>query len=63
MSASDGLFWLLVFISSLTSLLTAIAGAGGGAVLIAILALVLPAQAIIPVHGVVQMGSNLVALF
>ena len=58
MSASDGLFWLLVFISSLTSLLTAIAGAGGGAVLIAILALVLPAQAIIPVHGVVQMGSN-----
>lgn len=58
MSANDGLFWLLVFISSLTSLLTAIAGAGGGAVLIAVLALVLPASAIIPVHGVVQMGSN-----
>ena len=58
MSANDGLFWMLVGISSLTSLLTAIAGAGGGAVLIAILALTLPVQAIIPVHGVVQVGSN-----
>lgn len=58
MPPSDGLFWGLVLLSAATSLLTAIAGAGGGAVLIAMLALVLPAPAIIPVHGVVQMGSN-----
>ncbi len=58
MPASDWMFWGLVLLSASTSLLTAIAGAGGGAVLIAMLALVLPAPAIIPVHGVVQMGSN-----
>ncbi|MGM0526287.1 MAG: sulfite exporter TauE/SafE family protein [Pseudomonadota bacterium] len=59
MAANDALFWLLILISSLTSLLTAVAGAGGGAVLIAILALLLPGPAIIPVHGAVQMGSNI----
>ena len=59
MPASEGLFWVLVALSAATSLLTAIAGAGGGAVLIAMLALMLPAHAIIPVHGVVQMGSNI----
>lgn len=59
MPPSDGLFWALVILSAATSMLTAIAGAGGGAVLIGLLALVLPAPAIIPVHGVVQMGSNI----
>ncbi|WP_404400426.1 sulfite exporter TauE/SafE family protein [Idiomarina seosinensis] len=58
MTAADGLFWLLIALSALTSLLSAVAGAGGGAVLIAVLALVLPAAAVIPVHGLVQMGSN-----
>lgn len=59
MTVTDGLFWLLVGLSTLTSLLSAVAGAGGGAVLIAVLALALPASAIIPVHGLVQMGSNI----
>ena len=51
-------FALLIALSFLTSLLSAVAGAGGGAVLIAVLASVLPSNAIIPVHGFVQMGSN-----
>ncbi len=41
-----------------TSMLTAAFGIGGGAVLLAILANLLPAAALIPVHGVVQLGSN-----
>lgn len=58
MGVQDIWFSLLVGLSFLTSLLSAVAGAGGGAVLIAALASVLPAHAIIPVHGFVQMGSN-----
>lgn len=41
-----------------TSMLTAAFGIGGGAVLLAILANLLPPAALIPVHGVVQLGSN-----
>lgn len=41
-----------------TSLLTAAFGIGGGAVLLGILATLLPPAALIPVHGVVQLGSN-----
>lgn len=42
-----------------TSFLTAAFGIGGGALLLAILASVLPPAVLIPVHGVVQIGSNL----
>lgn len=41
-----------------TSFITAAFGIGGGMVLIAILAVLLPPAALIPVHGVVQLGSN-----
>ncbi|MCP4431009.1 MAG: sulfite exporter TauE/SafE family protein [Gammaproteobacteria bacterium] len=41
-----------------TSILTAITGVGGGMTLIAIMPGLLPAPAIIPVHGVVQLFSN-----
>lgn len=41
-----------------TSLLTASFGIGGGVVLLGILATLLPPAALIPVHGVVQLGSN-----
>ena len=41
-----------------TSALTAAFGIGGGAVLLAVLANLLPPSALIPVHGVVQLGSN-----
>lgn len=41
-----------------TSFITAAFGIGGGVVLIGILAVLLPPAALIPVHGVVQFGSN-----
>lgn len=49
---------LLIISSFFTSFITATAGLGGGLALLAILASVLPSQALIAVHGVVQLGSN-----
>jgi len=49
---------LLIACAAFTSLLTASLGAGGGVMLLGIMAQVLPAAAIIPLHGVVQLGSN-----
>lgn len=48
----------LMGISFLTSLITAAFGIGGGVVMIAVLASLLPPAALIPVHAVVQVGSN-----
>jgi uncharacterized membrane protein YfcA len=48
----------LVFASGMTSMLTATAGVGGGVLLFAIMAWMMPLAALIPVHGVVQIGSN-----
>lgn len=41
-----------------TSFITAAVGVGGGVLLLAVLSLVIPVSAIIPVHGMVQFGSN-----
>jgi uncharacterized membrane protein YfcA len=49
---------VLIASAAFTSLLTASLGAGGGVMLLGIMAQVLPAAAIIPLHGVVQLGSN-----
>ncbi|MEO1016446.1 MAG: sulfite exporter TauE/SafE family protein [Pseudomonadota bacterium] len=49
----------LVLASCGTSFMTAALGIGGGVTLIVILATVLPPAVLIPVHGVVQLGSNL----
>jgi uncharacterized membrane protein YfcA len=49
---------LLVMASLVTSFITAAFGIGGGVVLLVFLALVLPPLALIPVHGIVQLGSN-----
>lgn len=48
----------LVLASFFTSALTASLGLGGGIALIAIMASLVPAAALVPVHGVVQFGSN-----
>ena len=48
----------LVVASFFTSALTAAFGVGGGVAMLAILGLVMPVSALIPVHGVVQLGSN-----
>jgi len=49
----------LIGLSFLTSLLTACLGLGGGLLMVAAMASVVPPAALIPVHGVVQLGSNL----
>ncbi len=49
---------LLVLISVLTSMITASLGAGGGLLLLVLMALWLPPAALIPVHGIIQLGSN-----
>lgn len=51
-------FILLIVVSVFTSAITAAFGVGGGATLLALMANILPANAVIPVHGVVQLGSN-----
>lgn len=57
-----GLGWpialMLIALSFVTSLMTAAFGIGGGAVMLAAMASLLPPAAIIPVHGIVQFGSN-----
>ena len=58
MSDLSGLFAALVVCAGVTSFITAAFGIGGGVTLLAIMALVLPPQIIIPVHGIVQLGSN-----
>ena len=49
---------IMIIASMATSFLTAAFGIGGGAALLALLALMLPPAALIPVHSVVQFGSN-----
>lgn len=48
----------LIGISFITSALTAAVGIGGGLALLAVLATLISPAAVIPVHGVVQLGSN-----
>ena len=49
----------LLVLSAVTSFISASLGLGGGMVLLAVLATILPAQCLIPVHGAVQIGSNI----
>lgn len=51
-----GIFLLLA--SALTSMITATLGAGGGVLLLVLMATWMPPAAIIPVHGMIQLGSN-----
>ena len=54
---------LLIVLSFFTALMTSIAGAGGGTVLLAaMLQFMNPAEAI-PVHGVIQLSSNLTRIW
>ncbi|MEZ5894281.1 MAG: sulfite exporter TauE/SafE family protein [Parvularculaceae bacterium] len=49
---------LVIFSSFFTSALTASFGLGGGLALLAIMGAAMPPAAVIPVHGVAQLGSN-----
>jgi len=57
-----GLGWTtaltVIAVSFASSFITVAFGIGGGAVMLGVLATLLPAAAIIPVHGLVQLGSN-----
>lgn len=48
----------LLATSALTSFITAAFGVGGGVALLAVMATVMPAAVVIPLHGVIQIGSN-----
>ena len=49
----------LVFAAFFTSTMTAVFGIGGGVMLIGLMPGAIPATAIIPVHGLVQLSSNI----
>jgi uncharacterized membrane protein YfcA len=49
---------VLIVTACLTSAMTAALGIGGGVLLLAVMSMLLPAAAIIPLHGLVQLGSN-----
>lgn len=49
---------VMVFCSFLTSALTAAMGLGGGTALLAVMGLGMPVNSLMPVHGIVQLGSN-----
>lgn len=51
-------FWAIIAASLIGSFITAAFGIGGGGLLLAILASLVPPAALIPIHGVVQAGSN-----
>lgn len=57
-SISHATTLFLIAFSAITSAITASLGAGGGVLLLAVMAMVLPPAVIIPVHGIVQLGSN-----
>lgn len=48
----------LVGLSFVTSLITATFSLGGGTLMVAVLALVFPPAIVVPLHGVIQLGSN-----
>ncbi|GJL95662.1 MAG: hypothetical protein DHS20C05_20670 [Hyphococcus sp.] len=47
-----------IFASFLTAALTAAFGIGGGLALLAVMSAIFPAAAVVPIHGVAQLGSN-----
>lgn len=50
--------FIAVFAAFAAAALTAAFGIGGGLILLAVMSTVFPAAAVIPVHGVAQIGSN-----
>lgn len=57
-SLSPALAVGLMLASVVTSMITASLGAGGGLLLLVLMALWVPPTAVIPVHGMIQLGSN-----
>ncbi|MEM9047479.1 MAG: sulfite exporter TauE/SafE family protein [Pseudomonadota bacterium] len=59
---APGPFAALIATSFLGSFITVAFGIGGGALLLAVMASLMPPLALIPVHGVIQLGSNALRL-
>ncbi|MDF2182411.1 sulfite exporter TauE/SafE family protein [Neptuniibacter sp. CAU 1671] len=55
---SDWVIIVLMLTTGITSFITAAMGIGGGVLLLVVMASFVPITALIPVHGLVQMGSN-----
>ena len=55
---TSDIFLLLVTTSFIASMLTASAGIGGGTLILALLVVNVPIVAVVPLHSVVQLGSN-----
>ncbi|NNJ69386.1 MAG: TSUP family transporter [Boseongicola sp.] len=55
---SETAFYSLAAISFLGSFITVALGIGGGGLVLAVMAILVPPAALIPVHGVIQLGSN-----
>lgn len=51
-------FAILMGVSFAASFITVAFGIGGGGLLLAVMATLVPATALIPVHGLIQLGSN-----
>ena len=60
---SDTSILILILVSFISSLISSIMGFGGGILLLGILATIIPATMIIPIHALAQTGSNLNRLF
>ena len=54
---------VIVFVSFISSFISSIVGFGGGMLLLGVLALNLPVSKAIPLHAIIQLGSNLNRLF
>jgi len=52
-------FFLLCLVSFFDSLIAGALGLGGGVLVLSTMASLLPPMALVPIHGVVQLGSNL----
>jgi len=59
--AGIGIWWGLFFIffSMISSAISATTSIGGGTMMLAIFSIMLPQTAVVPVHGITQLGSNL----
>lgn len=56
---TETVFAILIGTSFISSLITVAFGIGGGGILLAVMATLVPPAALIPTHGVIQVGSNL----
>ncbi|MBE9636360.1 TSUP family transporter [Salipiger mangrovisoli] len=56
---ADAVFALLIGTSFAASFITVAFGIGGGGILLAVMATLVPPAALIPTHGVIQIGSNI----